>query len=68
VTLRPTTEWVDTVRARANLLVDPDRLEGSASLTELVEGAKFPDDAPQLYGDGHTAARIADALYTLRPS
>ena len=68
VTLRPSTEWVDTVRAHANLLVDPDRLDGTASLAGLVEGARFPEDAPELYGDGHTATRIADALYTLRRS
>ena len=59
VTLRPSTEWVDTVRVGANTLVDPD------GLAQALEGASFPDDAPELYGDGHTAARIAGALYTL---
>jgi UDP-N-acetylglucosamine 2-epimerase len=64
VTLRPSTEWVDTVEAGANVLVDddPDRL------IEAVASAQMPEERPQLYGDGRAAARIAEALYTLRPS
>jgi UDP-GlcNAc3NAcA epimerase len=62
VTLRPSTEWVDTVLAGANTLVDPD---DPTSLPEVLEQASFPPDAPQLYGNGHAAAGIAEALYTL---
>jgi UDP-N-acetylglucosamine 2-epimerase len=65
VTLRPSTEWVDTVRVGANTLVDPD---DAGRLGEVLEQASFPPNAPQLYGDGRTAARIADRLYTLAPS
>jgi UDP-GlcNAc3NAcA epimerase len=65
VTLRPSTEWVDTVLAGANTLVDPS---DPGRLGDVLAHASFPPDAPQLYGDGQTAARIADALYTLRAS
>ena len=59
VTLRPNTEWVDTVRVGANTLVDPASPDG---LDAALEAARFPDDPPQLYGDGHAAERIAALL------
>jgi UDP-GlcNAc3NAcA epimerase len=61
VTLRPTTEWVDTVETGANTLVDddPDRL------VQAVATAELPEDRPQLYGDGRAAEKIAEALIKL---
>jgi UDP-GlcNAc3NAcA epimerase len=63
VTARPSTEWVDTVEAGANVLVDddPDRL------VEAVRTARMPQRRPSLYGDGQAAGRIAAALYASTP-
>jgi UDP-N-acetylglucosamine 2-epimerase len=61
VTMRPSTEWVDTVELGANALVDddPDRLVAA------VRDARMPEDRPPLYGDGRAAGRLADALARL---
>jgi UDP-GlcNAc3NAcA epimerase len=64
VTLRPSTEWVDTVEVGANRLVDDD----PDALVQAVEEARLPPDRPDLYGDGHASDRIADLLSTLRQS
>jgi UDP-N-acetylglucosamine 2-epimerase len=58
VTLRPSTEWVDTVRVGANTLVDDD----PAAIVAAVAAAMMPEDSPILYGDGHAAERVAAAL------
>jgi UDP-N-acetylglucosamine 2-epimerase len=61
VTMRPSTEWVDTVAAGANALVDDD----PDAIAAAVASARFPDDAPALYGDGNAGERIAAALLSL---
>ena len=58
VTMRPSTEWVDTVAVGANVLVDAD----PDAIVAAVRTASFPEEPPQLYGDGRAAERIARAL------
>jgi UDP-N-acetylglucosamine 2-epimerase (non-hydrolysing)/UDP-GlcNAc3NAcA epimerase len=60
VTVRPSTEWVDTVEAGANVLVDDD----PDALVAAVESAAMPAERPVLYGDGHASERIAGVLAT----
>lgn len=58
VTMRPSTEWVDTVELGANVLVDDD----PEQIAQAVAEARLPADLPELYGDGHASERIATAL------
>ena len=63
VTLRPSTEWVDTVVVGANVLVDDD----ADALVEAVAKAEIPAKRPVLYGDGHASERIAQVLLATMP-
>jgi UDP-GlcNAc3NAcA epimerase len=58
VTLRPSTEWIDTVAVGANVLVDDD----PAAIEAGVASAAMPPHPPVLYGDGHASERIARVL------
>ncbi len=60
VTLRPNTEWVETVQAGWNTLVN---LDSSAALAALERTP--PVERPPLYGDGHAAERCVQAIGTL---
>jgi UDP-N-acetylglucosamine 2-epimerase (non-hydrolysing)/UDP-GlcNAc3NAcA epimerase len=57
VTLRDTTEWVETVEVGWNALVD---LDAGAALAALER--RPPGERPELYGDGHAGARVVAAL------
>jgi UDP-N-acetylglucosamine 2-epimerase len=63
VTMRPSTEWVDTVEVGANVLVDDD----TDAIVEAVRNATMPDRRPQLYGDGRASGRIAGVLLATMP-
>ena len=60
ITLRDTTEWVETVAAGWNVLVD---LDAGAALDALER--EPPPERPELYGDGHAAERVVAAMATL---
>jgi UDP-GlcNAc3NAcA epimerase len=61
VTVRTTTEWVETVETGWNQLVAAD----TDAIVAAVKGAKAPEEHPPLYGDGHAADLIADVLCTI---
>jgi UDP-GlcNAc3NAcA epimerase len=63
ITLRNTTEWVETVEAGWNVLVD---LDTGAALAALERNP--PAERPELYGGGHAAERVCRVLkaYTQR--
>ena len=58
VTMRPSTEWVDTIEVGANRLVDDD----PDLIAQGLDKAQMPAERPVLYGDGHAAERIAALL------
>ncbi len=58
VTLRDTTEWVETVEGGFNTLTGMDPAKVQAALAEL----SMPAERPPYYGDGHAADAIARAV------
>ncbi len=60
VTLRDTTEWVETVETGWNVLVDLD-----VDATRAALATPLPAERPELYGDGHAGARVVAAVGTL---
>jgi UDP-N-acetylglucosamine 2-epimerase (non-hydrolysing)/UDP-GlcNAc3NAcA epimerase len=57
VTMRDTTEWVETVDVGWNVLVDLDAAAALAALRRTP-----PAERPELYGDGQAGARVVAAL------
>ena len=61
VTLRTTTEWVETVATGWNRLAGSD----PEAIVAAVRDAVPQSERPPLYGDGHASAKIADLLCTI---
>ncbi len=59
VTLRPETEWVETVEAGWNLVVGADR----ERILWAANGHRWPQEAPgPIFGDGRASEKIAHIL------
>ena len=58
VTLRETTEWVETVQGGFNTLTGMDPARVRAALDDM----SMPAERPPYYGDGNAAERIAEAI------
>jgi UDP-GlcNAc3NAcA epimerase len=63
LTLRDRTEWVETVEAGWNTLVE---LDPEAALAALERSP--PVDRPELYGGGHAGERVVDVLSAYTPA
>jgi UDP-GlcNAc3NAcA epimerase len=61
VTLRPSTEWTETVQTGWNTLVDLD-----ADAARAVLATPPPALRPPLYGDGNAGERVVDSLRLLQ--
>ena len=63
VTMRPSTEWIETVEVGANVLVDDD----PDAIANAITYATIPERRPQLYGDSRASGRIAGVLVATIP-
>jgi UDP-N-acetylglucosamine 2-epimerase (non-hydrolysing)/UDP-GlcNAc3NAcA epimerase len=60
ITMRDTTEWVETIDAGWNVLVDLDAQAANAALERTP-----PAERPELYGDGRAGERVVAAVARL---
>jgi UDP-GlcNAc3NAcA epimerase len=59
VTLRPETEWVETVESGWNVIAGFDKQK----ILECAQRRQWPDGpAPRVFGNGDTSGRILEAL------
>ena len=65
ITLRPETEWVETVQAGWNVLVHAQR---EAIVAAVVERRWPAGEPPPVFGDGHAATRIVQLMERAQPA
>lgn len=58
LTLRPETEWKETVTAGWNRVVDIDE----KAIIESTQTQWWSDNRPNIFGDGHAAQKLANAI------
>ncbi len=58
LTLRDSTEWIETLETGANRLVGTDK----DSILKAVNSIHVPDKWPGLFGDGKSGEKIVDLL------
>lgn len=63
ITLRPETEWIETVEAGWNVLTHADRV---AIVHAAIDRTWPTGEPPPVFGDGHAAERIVTLLETTR--
>jgi UDP-GlcNAc3NAcA epimerase len=61
ITVRDSTEWVETVSGGFNRLVGMD----ADAVRQALETLTMPEERPTYYGDGHAAEHIAEVLVAL---
>mgnify|MGYP001558479799 FL=1 len=66
VTLRKSTEWIDTVNLKVNILLDPEskQIEKLSQICQNVgkTNALFKKITERPYGNGHSSIKIVDAI------
>jgi UDP-N-acetylglucosamine 2-epimerase len=61
LTLRPETEWIETVQAGWNRVIDTD----PAQIVQAVHESAWPvTPPPPVFGDGHAASHIVEKMLT----